>query len=358
MATWETLKKKLHERSATLATEPPKHRRRGEVEAERVKRYLEEQEADRRAQEAKRQKRLEELRDAKRRAKEPSVSAVNADSDAAAGTAGAEGSAEGKGLDGMTVTEVVKRLRLIGEPATLFGETDMERLLRLRQLQHTGNYDMLVEQGRNDFADQLKRSEEEALRRAAEEHQEPEEERRDREAKALATLEAEMAHITKDLEEATSEAFVAGCFKKYLKGWEILLHNRSPAEKLSAKGRNVFGFYSQTQNFLQPLFEALASKTLAPSILTPLVAICRCAESREYVRANEWYMKLAIGNAAWPMGVTNVGIHERAAEESIFCGKVAHILNNETQRKYIQGVKRLLTQAQVIFPTDPSKSVW
>jgi len=58
-------------------------------------------------QEAKRQKRLEELRDAKRRAKEPSVSAVNADTDAAAGTAGAEGSAEGKGLDGMTVTEVL-----------------------------------------------------------------------------------------------------------------------------------------------------------------------------------------------------------------------------------------------------------
>lgn len=46
--------------------------------------------------------------------------------------------------------QVVKRLRLIGEPATLFGETDMERLLRLRQLQHTGNYDMLVEQGTSD----------------------------------------------------------------------------------------------------------------------------------------------------------------------------------------------------------------
>lgn len=25
--------------------------------------------------------------------------------------------------------------------------------------------------------------------------------------------------VPKDLEEATSEAFVAGCFKKYLKGW-------------------------------------------------------------------------------------------------------------------------------------------
>lgn len=58
-------------------------------------------------QEAKRQKRLEELRDAKRRAKEPSTGAANADNEAAAGMAGAEGSAEGKDLDGMTVTEVL-----------------------------------------------------------------------------------------------------------------------------------------------------------------------------------------------------------------------------------------------------------
>ena len=36
---------------------------------------------------------------------------------------------------------------------------------------------------------------------------------------------------------------------------------------------------------------------------------------------------------------------------------VAHVLNDETQRKYIQGLKRLITKAQEYYPTDPSKSV-
>jgi len=39
----------------------------------------------------------------------------------------------------------------------------------------------------------------------------------------------------------------------------------------------------------QTLFSSICwalGPTLAPSILTPLVAICRCAESREYVRAD------------------------------------------------------------------------
>ena len=33
------------------------------------------------------------------------------------------------------------------------------------------------------------------------------------------------------------------------------------------------------------------------------------------------------------------------------------MLNDETQRKYIQGVKRLISKAQQYFPTDPSKCV-
>jgi len=55
---------------------------------------------------------------------------------------------------------------------------------------------------------------------------------------------------------------------------------------------------------------------------------------------------LAIGNAAWPIGVTMVGIHERSGREKIFSQHVAHVLNDETTRKYIQAIKRLMTYAQ------------
>jgi len=38
---------------------------------------------------------------------------------------------------------------------------------------------------------------------------------------------------------------------------------------------------------------------------------------KEYVRANEIYMALCIGNSPWPMGVTQVGIHARSSRSRI-----------------------------------------
>lgn len=37
-----------------------------------------------------------------------------------------------------------------------------------------------------------------------------------------------------------------------------------------------------------------------------------------------------------------VGIHERSGREKIFSNNVAHVLNDETSRKYIQSLKRLV----------------
>ena len=45
---------------------------------------------------------------------------------------------------------------------------------------------------------------------------------------------------------------------------------------------------------------------------------------------------MAIGNAPWPIGVTMVGIHARTGREKISARNVAHVLNDEIQRKYIQ----------------------
>ena len=46
---------------------------------------------------------------------------------------------------------------------------------------------------------------------------------------------------------------------------------------------------------------------------------------------------MAIGNAPWPIGVDQVGIHMRPSRETISMRYVAHVLNDETQRKFIQG---------------------
>lgn len=52
-----------------------------------------------------------------------------------------------------------------------------------------------------------------------------------------------------------------------------------------------------------------------------------------------------------------VGIHERSAREKIYTNSVAHIMNDETTRKYLQSIKRLMTLCQRRYPAMPSKAV-
>lgn len=68
--------------------------------------------------------------------------------------------------------------------------------------------------------------------------------------------------------------------------------------------------------------------------LAPLALSISCLPL--FLQANDAYLQMAIGNAPWPIGVTMVGIHARTGREKIFSKHVAHVLNDETQRKYIQ----------------------
>lgn len=96
---------------------------------------------------------------------------------------------------------------------------------------------------------------------------------------------------------------------------------------------------------------------LPEDIRTALMIVVKCCMERDYLTAMDQYIKLAIGNAPWPIGVTMVGIHERSAREKIYTNSVAHIMNDETTRKYLQSIKRLMTLCQRRYPAMPSKAV-
>ena len=53
-------------------------------------------------------------------------------------------------------------------------------------------------------------------------------------------------------------------------------------------------------------------------------------------------MQMSIGNAPWPVGVTRSGIHQRPGSSKAYVSNIAHVLNDETQRRYIHAVKRYL----------------
>ena len=82
--------------------------------------------------------------------------------------------------------------------------------------------------------------------------------------------------------------------------------------------------------------------------------IVNAAQERRYVDANDGYLRLSIGKAAWPIGVTMVGIHERSAREKLHEGEggKAHIMSDEVTRKFLQSIKRSLTFAQTRWPPE------
>ena len=77
---------------------------------------------------------------------------------------------------------------------------------------------------------------------------------------------------------------------------------------------------------------------------------------KEFIRAHDKYVELAIGNSPWPMGVTMVGIHERSGRSRINTNQIVHVLNDETTRKYLQSVKRLLTVCEKEY--GQSSTAW
>jgi len=89
------------------------------------------------------------------------------------------------------------------------------------------------------------------------------------------------------------------------------------------------------------------------AVLQGVMEIVHAAQERRYVDANKQYLLLSIGKAAWPIGVTMVGIHERSAREKLHeTDKTAHIMSDEITRKFLQSIKRCLSFAQTRWPPD------
>lgn len=147
-------------------------------------------------------------------------------------------------------------------------------------------------------------------------------------------------------------------FQYLITRWGKELNQRDDEEKKSPSGKLQASIHKQSVMNLKPLLNSLENHTCNNDIRHHLANICRLLIiDRNYILANNAYMTMAIGNAPWPVGVTRSGIHQRPGSAKAYVSNIAHVLNDETQRKYIQAIKRLMTRMQEYFPTDPSKCV-
>jgi pre-mRNA-splicing factor 18 len=144
---------------------------------------------------------------------------------------------------------------------------------------------------------------------------------------------------------------LASYFDMLLTAWSSALSHRTPEVKTSTTGKQAMSSYLSARDNLRPLFKHLESASLPATLLVPIHEIVLLAQKKRYVDANDAYLRLSIGKAAWPIGVTMVGIHERSAREKLHDGNnQAHILADEATRKMLQGIKRCLSFAQTRWP--------
>ena len=324
---------------SSSSKQAPLWRRKADVEAERIAEYHAQEAAEEAARTARREAKLK-ARDELLRPSSISNSITKKDTSA-------EHSAPP-----LNVAEVVRRLRAVGEPATLFGEGPRERYARLREVE------LAREEGsggqRNVFQTKLR-----------------EIQAQDADAEVLRYVGADVPQL-KRMEKpgilegnaegkrgaSEKEDYVHGRIRDYMALWQKEIEAAPVESRRTSKGRVAAVTYEQTKEWLKPLIKLLRKRKLKKNILDALKNIFVAVEEKEYVEANNIYLEeLAIGNAPWPMGATMVGIHARAAREKIGEDKIAHVMNDEQTRKYIQAVKRLVTVAQRHYPTVPSKMI-
>mmetsp|Transcript_22563 Transcript_22563/g.45427 ORF Transcript_22563/g.45427 Transcript_22563/m.45427 type:complete len:443 (+) Transcript_22563:359-1687(+) len=147
-------------------------------------------------------------------------------------------------------------------------------------------------------------------------------------------------------------------FKSLLRQWEAELNSRPDAIKRTMPGKNDIKTLKQCKDYIRPLFTLCKRREIEESLQNHLFNIVLYCEEGEFVKAHDAYLDVAIGRAAWPIGVTMVGIHARSGRAKIESANVAHVMNSELQRKYLTSVKRLMSFAQrVRVDVDPSKKV-
>jgi pre-mRNA-splicing factor 18 len=124
------------------------------------------------------------------------------------------------------------------------------------------------------------------------------------------------------MKDLPDEKIVYKFFRALAKQWEADLNMREDWEKRTAKGRNETRTQKQCKDSIRPLFRMCKRKEVPYDILVKLVLMVKHCEEGNFLAANDQYIRTAIGNAAWPIGLTMVGIHERSGREKISTSKV------------------------------------
>ena len=294
--------------AADAGARPKKYVKRSEVEAQRQAEYEQQQRelaeqraqraAQKRAEEAAAAQQREEARERQRKLAEErrqrqileaaattaatgggakdtadstSAAAVAAAA-ASGGSSSSSGAGAGAGGDGqdMPEAEAVEKLRAMGQPARLFGESVAGRIKRCRRLVAARGAAAAAATGEGGDAPPAG-------------------------AMTEAEMRVELADVARDPARVYRQ--LDAWFRLVLREWRRALDERPPTVKESFQGRKAAEAMAQADAYMQPLFRHFRLNDLRPIVFEKVCEIVVEAQRRRYVKANDVYLKLSIGNA-------------------------------------------------------------
>lgn len=244
-------KKRKIEDEASLAHERSlEKKRRIREEKEKAKQEAEEQEAE------------------ERKIKERLAKANNGTTDDV--DANNESKPDIENLDEKTLQA---RLRKLSQPVRLFGESHLQRLKRLHNLLHPSSSYL---QNGNSTSHQLSRP-----------------------ASPPPLTGGQLLINPSDVSKDPTLVYrqLLGWFNLVLSEWSKALSERSIEVKESYQGKQATGAMKQAVEYMEPLFRHLKRRDLDEEIFQRVVDLVVEAQARRYVKANDVYLRLSIGNA-------------------------------------------------------------
>eukprot|EP00930_Biecheleria_cincta_P003530 TRINITY_DN104469_c0_g1_i1.p1 TRINITY_DN104469_c0_g1~~TRINITY_DN104469_c0_g1_i1.p1 ORF type:complete len:421 (+),score=133.44 TRINITY_DN104469_c0_g1_i1:70-1332(+) len=309
----------------------------------------------------------------------------------------------------ISVEEIVNRFRDMSMPIMLFGETDMQRYKRMRQLEkedHEGkkNPDLIMldmaranenrmelEDRNEDDEDGEGKDDKKHKNNSDSDGSESDGEGKKQKAggkdndsdsdtsekhDAAPSGEQQGEEVPKEEEKKAEEVecpdvdvglmdksdMIRAWIRKSLKAWEKELADLPDEDKKKPMIKTAIAAHRQVRRDVRPLQKRLRVYAMDPGLLDKIHTIVSRADQREYRSAAEAYIDLTVGKAAWPLGFGHggsmlmedaIGLHDR---ENLMKNKqlkdVSSQLNDEVTRKYVQSLKRLMNQAQNYWPPD------
>jgi pre-mRNA-splicing factor 18 len=168
--------------------------------------------------------------------------------------------------------DIMGKLREMGEPARLFGESDEGRRQRWRRLADSAAGKPLPVLTKGPIPTTL-----------------------------VLLPEAEMKVPEAAPKDAEGKQYIyrqlASYFTMVLEEWFRAMANRTDNVKNSSEGKTAFNAMMQARDNLTPLFRRMEKGDLDDAVLEAVVEIVHAAQERRYVHANDSYLRLSIGKA-------------------------------------------------------------